>query len=73
MSNWSTPSDFDAKDCTRIVCTNIGGCRTLANDIAQWRSPLADHSHKGGSQASEQRLAGGHTLDLQDQAEHWKP
>lgn len=36
-----------------------------------WRTPAAGHPDKGGSQSPEKRLAGGHTLDLQDQAEYW--
>jgi hypothetical protein len=37
-----------------------------------WRTPAAGHAQKGASQPPEKRLAGGHELDLQDQAEFWQ-
>lgn len=35
-----------------------------------WRGP-SDLSKRGGSQAPEKRKAGGHSVNLEDQAEHW--
>jgi hypothetical protein len=43
----------------------------LSDQTSQWRAPSAGHKAKGASQPPEKRLAGGHTLDLQDQAEFW--
>jgi hypothetical protein len=43
----------------------------LSDQTSQWRTPSADHKDKGASQPPEKRPAGGHTLDLQDQAEFW--
>ena len=43
-----------------------------AHDATLWRTPAAGHPLKGGSQPPEKRLAGGHNLDLQDQAEFWQ-
>lgn len=37
-----------------------------------WRGP-SDLSKRGGSQTPEKRLAGGHSVNLEDQAEHWNP
>lgn len=37
---------------------------------AQWRTP-SDLSKRGGSQRPEKRAAGGHSVNLEDQAEHW--
>lgn len=36
----------------------------------QWRSP-SDPSKRGGSQHPDKRAAGGHTINLEDQAEYW--
>jgi hypothetical protein len=43
----------------------------LPSAASQWRTPSAGHPSKGGGQAPEKRLAGGHTLDLQDQVTTW--
>jgi hypothetical protein len=37
---------------------------------SNWRSP-SDLSKRGGSQPVEKRQEGGHTINLEDQAEHW--
>ena len=42
----------------------------LPSAAAQWRTP-SDLSKRGGSQTPEKRKAGGHTVNLEDQAEHW--
>jgi len=44
---------------------------TSGGECLYWRTPAAGHPAKGGSQSPAKRLAGGHTLDLQDQAEYW--
>ena len=50
------------------------GMRNLNDEADQWaaawRSP-SDLSKRGGSQTPEKRQAGGHTVNLQEQAEHW--
>ena len=38
---------------------------------AKWRAP-SDISKRGGSQPLDKRAAGGHSVNLEDQAEHWK-
>lgn len=43
---------------------------TLEGAAQDWRSP-SDVSKRGGSQPPEKRAAGGHTINLEDQAEHW--
>lgn len=43
-----------------------------AETFLDWRSPT-DISKRGGSQPPEKRMAGGHTVNLEDQAEHWPP
>lgn len=43
---------------------------TLEGAAQDWRSP-SDVSKRGGSQHPEKRAAGGHTINLEDQAEHW--
>jgi hypothetical protein len=43
----------------------------LSDQTSQWRTPSAGHKAKGASQPPLKRLAGGHTLDLQDQAKFW--
>lgn len=43
---------------------------TLEGVAADWRSP-SDVSKRGGSQPAAKRKAGGHTINLEDQAEHW--
>lgn len=48
--------------------TSGNGC---SSSRETWRTPAAGNPAKGGSQSPAKRLAGGHTLDLQDQAEYW--
>jgi hypothetical protein len=43
----------------------------LSDQTSQWRTPSVGHKAKGAYQPPEKRPAGGHTLDLQDQAEFW--
>ncbi|WP_324695424.1 hypothetical protein [Novosphingobium sp. RL4] len=38
--------------------------------LDRWRGP-SDVSKRGGSQTPEKRMAGGHSVNLEDQAEHW--
>lgn len=40
---------------------------TGGSGYSSWRTPTAGCKDKGGAQDSEKRLAGGHTLDLQDE------
>lgn len=43
---------------------------TLEGAAENWRGP-SDISKRGGSQTPEKRQAGGHSVNLEDQAEHW--
>lgn len=43
---------------------------TLEGAAESWRGP-SDISKRGGSQTPEKRMAGGHSVNLEDQAEHW--
>ena len=38
---WSTPQAFDDNDCARPQQRTYAGYRTLANDLATWRTPSA--------------------------------
>lgn len=44
----------------------------LADEMlaSNWRGP-SDISKRGGSQTPEKRMEGGHSVNLEDQAEHW--
>lgn len=44
--------------------------QTLEGAAETWRGP-SDISKRGGSQTPEKRQAGGHSVNLEDQAEHW--
>mgnify|MGYP001618450461 CR=1 FL=1 len=44
---------------------------TAGNESSSWRSPTAGVIGKGGPQHPDKRKAGGHTIDLQDQAAYW--
>jgi hypothetical protein len=48
------------------------GMRNLNDEAATWRAP-SDISKRGGSQPAEKRQAGGHSVNLEDQAEYWNP
>ncbi len=65
--NWRTPRAEDSES----TGAHRGNLDTLTSFTDHWRTPSAGHPEKGGSQNPEKRLAGGHTLDLQDQAEYW--
>lgn len=43
---------------------------TLEGAAETWRGP-SDISKRGGSQPPEKRMDGGHSVNLEDQAEHW--
>ena len=49
----------------RISDTVTGG-----SGYSLWRTP-SDPTNRGGGQPPEKRLASGHTLNLEDMAEHW--
>src|SRR5690606_1277067 len=51
----------------RICRLRASARRTSDNGCGGWRTPTAGHKAKGGAQCPEKRLAGGHTVDLQDQ------
>ena len=42
-----------------------------ASVCSSWRAP-SDVSKRGGSQPADKRAAGGHSVNMEDQAEHWK-
>lgn len=74
---WPTPTATDSTSTANATAgrsdpnSNHHAGTTLTDAIRLWRTPSAGHPDKGGSQSPEKRLAGGHTLDLQDQAEYW--
>lgn len=75
LLNWAAPQardHFPAHSPERIAAMKaLGhGMRNLNDEAANWRSP-SDLSKRGGSQPAEKRQAGGHTVNLEDQAEHW--
>lgn len=43
---------------------------TAASDCSSWPTP-SDLAKRGGSQPAEKRQAGGHSVNLEDRAEHW--
>ncbi len=45
--------------------------QTLEGAAKNWATP-SDISKRGGSQSPEKRSVGGHTINLEDQAEHWE-
>src|SRR5215469_2360163 len=62
---WRTPETRSVGPSWHQIRIDLDG------QTAYWRTPSAGHPEKGGSQHPEKRLASGHTLDLQDQAEYW--
>lgn len=46
--NWATPQAFDANDCTRLTPCEKAGCRTLANDLANWPTPKTNEANSPG-------------------------
>jgi hypothetical protein len=75
LLTWAAPQardHFPAHSPERIAAMKaLGhGMRNLNDEAAAWRSP-SDLSKRGGSQAPDKRMAGGHTINLEDQAEHW--
>jgi hypothetical protein len=76
-TNWAAPQardHFPPHSPERIAAMKaLGhGMRNLNDEAEAWRSP-SDISKRGGSQPMEKRQAGGHTVNLEDQAEHWAP
>ena len=51
----------------RVFRLQASARRTSDSDYGSWRSPTAHHPAKGAAQDPAKRMAGGHTLDLQDQ------
>ena len=70
-NRWPTPDANSASYSNGVYGPNLREASMEFLPSAQWRNPSAGHPAKGGSQDPEKRLAGGHTLDLQDQAEYW--
>lgn len=73
--NWAAPQardHFPAHSPERIAAMKAQGhgMRNLNDEAETWRAP-SDPSKRGGSQPAEKRQAGGHTVNLEDQAEHW--
>ncbi len=73
LLNWAAPQardHFPAHSPERIAAMKaLGhGMRNLNDEAANGRSP-SDLSKRGGSQPAEKRQAGGHTVNLEDQAE----
>jgi hypothetical protein len=60
---WTTPTSHDVKGRMSTNRKYPG----LPDDVALWRTPTSGKQNKGAGQLPEKRLAGGHTLDLQDQ------
>ena len=75
VADWSTPQAHDATG-RRSESATLADCHYSPHDLVTeaelWRTPAAGHPLKGGSHPPEKRLAGGHNLDLQDQAEFWQ-
>lgn len=74
---WATPQardHFPAHTPERVEKMKaLGhGMRNLNDEVSQWRTP-SDISKRGGSQDPAKRKAGGHAVNLEDQAEHWPP
>lgn len=74
-AEWAAPQardHFPAHTPERIAAMKREGhgMRNLNDEAATWRGP-SDISKRGGSQPVEKRLAGGHSVNLEDQAEHW--
>lgn len=68
-SSWPTATIAERR-INRSVSPNARARPTLDLATEQWRSP-SDPSKRGGSQHPDKRAAGGHTINLEDQAEHW--
>jgi hypothetical protein len=75
VSEWAAPQardHFPPHSPERIAAMKAEGhgMRNLNDEAATWRAP-SDVSKRGGSQPAEKRAAGGHSVNLEDQAEHW--
>lgn len=73
--DWATPQardHFPAHTPEYVAAKKAEGhgMRNLNDEAATWRAP-SDISKRGGSQPMEKRAAGGHSVNLEDQAEHW--
>lgn len=69
---WPTPMSGSPGTDTYNAAGNSDFSRR-AMELAegmQWRTP-SDISKRGGSQSPQKRQAGGHAVNLEDQAEHW--
>lgn len=74
-AEWAAPQardHFPPHSPERIAAMKAQGhgMRNLNDEAATWRAP-SDISKRGGSQPMEKRQAGGHSVNLEDQAEHW--
>lgn len=73
---WPAPATLDStntRNSTAVRRTynpKVKIADTLCDAVTQWRAP-SDISKRGGSQPAEKRQAGGHSVNLEDQAEHW--
>jgi len=65
-NNWKTP-DANCMKGSAQPGQRLGQLDEQAEQL--WRTP-SDPTKRGGSQPVEKRLAGGHTVNLEDQAEH---
>ena len=73
LANWPTLQARDHfPDYVAAKKAEGHGMRNLNDEAADWRSPT-DISKRGGSQPPAKRIAGDHTVNLEDQAEHWPP
>jgi hypothetical protein len=72
-SSWPAPDTQSGPHGARGTSTNPRhqSANSLDAAAAQWRAP-SDISKRGGSQPPDKRAAGGHSVNLEDQAEHWK-
>jgi hypothetical protein len=77
-SSWPTPmagtpstatyNEAGSTDYERKVDVLLGTRDTINGPKASWRSPAAQNADRGGQNGTE-RVAAGHTLNLQDQAQ----
>lgn len=69
-SSWPTPMAGTPAQNGNNAAGNSDFSRRTMDLHAQWRTP-SDISKRGGSQHPDKRIAGGHVVNLEDQAEHW--
>lgn len=64
--SWPSPRSEDSESCGN----HPGATDSLTGAMKQWRTATAD-LNRGGAQATEKRLQGGHTMNLADQVTTW--